>query len=356
MEHDRPQSPASDVTRPVKSAARPEFANPAGWPEELVPVFQHALTCEFATVTSRATPVTQPLTPYLGADGRTLDVSTGLTYPAKAERVRRNPQVCMLFSDPLGSGVRQAPIILVYGHAAVHDHDLQANTDRYIQLSRQKLPGLYGQLPWFIVRTQQWYWSRIWMLVTPHTILWWPRGHTSNPPRTWHAPPSTQSPVSDPAPPGRQPPPWQPATTDWRPRAAFALRHLGVPVVTVMDGAGFPVPVRTCAVELAPSGFRLTLPGFLPTPAQGAACLTFHAHDARFSREENATFIGAVISEGEHAHFTVERALGDLSASGSLPRRVWAVINSRRRLLPRLQEEAARRGQPIPRVRLSFER
>lgn len=351
MGSDRLPDHVGDATSAAAPATHAEFANPAGWPTEVLPVFQHAITCEFASVTRRATPITLPLTPYVGADGRTLDVSTGLTYPAKAERVRRNPRVCLLFSDPIGSGLKDPPVVLVYGLAAVRDHDLQTNADRYVWLSRQKLPGLYGQLPWFVVRTQRWYWCRIWILTTPLTILWWPGGRTSEAPLRWQAPPSTVPLTSDAAPPGHQPPSWQPAPTEWRPRAAFAARDLGIPVLTVMDGAGFPVPIRARAVEPIPAGFRLTMPGFLPAPVQGAASLTFHDHDARFTREENATFVGDVVCDGAEARFTVERALGDLSASGSLPRRVWSVFNSRRRLLPRLRAEAARRGQPIPHIR-----
>jgi hypothetical protein len=332
---------------------RDQFANPAGWPEDVVPLFEHAITCEFATVTRAGTPVTLPLTPYVGADGRTLDVSTGLTYPAKAERVRRNPNVCMLFSNPLGSGLVNAPVALVYGLGAVRDGDLQANADRYIQLSRRKLPGLYSQLPWFILKRQRWYWSRIWLLTTPRTILWWPGGRTDEAPLRWEAPQPAVPLASDPAPAGHQPPPWQPARADWRPRAAYAARHLGVPVLTVTDGEGFAVPVRARAAERTADGFRLVLPTWLPAPVRGPACLTFHDHDARFAREENATFAGSVApSDDGRASFTVERALGDLSAPGSLPRRVWAVFSTRRRLLPRLAAEAERRGQPIPLIRL----
>ena len=105
-------------------------ANSAGWPAEVLPVFQRFITCEYATLTRAGAPVTLPLTPYLGEDGRTLDVSTGITYPAKAERVRRNPRVCMLFSDPAGSRVKAPPVVLVYGLAAVDDHDLQAVVGR----------------------------------------------------------------------------------------------------------------------------------------------------------------------------------------------------------------------------------
>src|ERR671932_2116676 len=84
-------------------------ANPAGWPEELLPLFERAITVEYASLTRANTPVTYPVTPYVGEDGRTLDVSTGLTYPAKAERARRNPKVALLFADPVGAGLADPP-------------------------------------------------------------------------------------------------------------------------------------------------------------------------------------------------------------------------------------------------------
>jgi hypothetical protein len=326
--------------------------NPAGWPADVLPVFQRFITCEYATLTRAGAPVTLPLTPYLGEDGRTLDVSTGLTYPAKAERVRRNPRVSLLFSDPTGARLKKPPVVLVYGLASVDDHDLQANTDRYIQLSARKLPGLYHQLPWFIVSQQSWYWARIWIHTTPVRILWWPEGHVDEPPLRWDAPYGVKPRPSDPAPPGSPPPPWQPSQTDWHDRAAYALRQLGMPVLTVVDNDGFPVPFRASRLAPIEQGFELELPRGRPSPVAGPACLTFHRHDRRFAMEENATFVGSVTASGfGTAHFAVQRALGDLSLPGSWPRRVWSLLTLRSHLEPRLQAELARRGQPMPEIR-----
>jgi len=64
------------------------LGNPAGWPDEVLPVLDRFLACAYATVSSKGSPVTYPVTPYVGQSGRTLDVSCGLTGPAKAERAR----------------------------------------------------------------------------------------------------------------------------------------------------------------------------------------------------------------------------------------------------------------------------
>ena len=94
-----------------------ERTNPAGWPEAALGRFQRAITVEYTSLTRAGLPIMIPLTPFLGEDQLSVDVSTGLTYPAKAERARRNPKVCLLFSDPVGSGLSNPPIVLVQGLA-----------------------------------------------------------------------------------------------------------------------------------------------------------------------------------------------------------------------------------------------
>ena len=94
-----------------------ERTNPAGWPEAALGRFQRAITVEYTSLTRAGLPIMIPLTPFLGEDQLSVDVSTGLTYPANAERARRNPKVCLLFSDPVGSGLSNPPIVLVQGLA-----------------------------------------------------------------------------------------------------------------------------------------------------------------------------------------------------------------------------------------------
>jgi hypothetical protein len=208
---------------------------------QLDPVFALPLACEYASLTRDNRPVTWPVTPYVGANG-TLDISTGLSYPDKAERARRNPRVALSFSDPTGTSLAEPPTVLVQGRATVRDVDLQSNTDRYVEQSLARTDGMNG-MPWFLVSRLGWYFARIWVEVTPERVLWWPRGDLSAAPNEWRAPGPVLTPPSDPAPhgarlPGRCTPP-----SDWRPFAERAER-LGNPVVTmVLDGA--PLPVRT---------------------------------------------------------------------------------------------------------------
>lgn len=325
--------------------------NPAGWPEETLPLFARAITVEFASLTRQGAPITFPLTPYIGDDERRLDVSTGLTYPAKAERARRNPQVGMLYSDRVGTGLADAPTALVLGLASVRDANLQANTDRYLRLSLAKSPDAYAGVPRFAFRWLGWYFARIWIEVTPVRILWWPGGDLRQAPREWLAPEGTVAPPSDPAPAGKQPAPWRDAPADWRPLAADAAARLGDPILTTVSGDGFPYPMRVARSTITPDGFRLEMPAGLPdgfVARSGPACLTFHTHPEVFTGQENHAFVGEVSSDGGALEFRVERALGDWSMVGSRMTAGVSFAAKARTLAPRVREEAARRGQPVP--------
>ncbi|HEY8598405.1 MAG TPA: pyridoxamine 5'-phosphate oxidase family protein [Thermomicrobiales bacterium] len=338
---------------PIGTAAPLERAG--NWPEEVLPILERALVCEFATLTKRGAPLTYPVTPYMGADGHTIDTSTGLSYPAKAERARRDPRVALLFSDPAGSGRPNPPVVLIQGLATVRDADLQANTDRYLALSMVKVPSAYRGTPWFLMRRQGWYLARIWIAVTPLRITWWPDGHLDRAPRRWAAPEGTLAPPSDPPPTGRPLPPWQEAAADWHPRAAEALARLHEPVLTVIGTDGFPLPLRTEGATPTPDGFRLALPTGLPAPINdGPACLTFHTlhtQGGEFASQEHAVFAGEVAVGAGEASFRVERSVGDWSLGRSTLQKTRSFLSGARRLRPRAQIEAARRGQAIPIVR-----
>src|SRR3954447_15241178 len=129
----------------------------SAWPARLTSFLEASVTTEYASLTRDGRPITVPLTPYPGAT--TLDVSTGLTYPAKAERARRDPRVALLFADPVGTGLDEPPVVLVQGLATVRDGDLQAGTDRYVRQSMVKLPGAYEGTPWFMLRRSGWYFT-----------------------------------------------------------------------------------------------------------------------------------------------------------------------------------------------------
>jgi hypothetical protein len=290
-----------------------------------------------------------PTTPYVGASG-TLDVSTGLTYPAKAERARRNPKVALLFADTVGTGVGDGPVVLVQGHAAVRDADLQANTDRYVRESVRKLPAAVEGQPKALLRRMVFYYARIWVEVTPVRIRWWSDRSLSGEPRAWQADADQTFPQSDPAPPGRQPPPWLDPPPHWREVAAQALHVLPFADLTVVDHDGFPVCLPVTAFGLDGDSVQLKIGTGAPGLPDGPACLTLHGHDERFTMQENHALIGTLTRGEDGLWLRVERALADWSITGNRLQRAAGFLRKGRRLAPRLKAEAARRGQPVPTV------
>ena len=160
-----------------------------------------------------------------GLRGERLDISTGLTYPAKADRARGDPKVCLLFADPIGAGMSGPPVVLVQGLAAVRDADLQGNLDRYVKLAEAKYPETTKGIPKVVLARMAYYYARIWVEVTPLRVRWWPDRRLSAPPSEWVAPAATPRPASDPPPTGPPPPAWRPPPTDWRPLVRSVLER-----------------------------------------------------------------------------------------------------------------------------------
>ena len=342
-------------TEMMESSTPTRFANAPGWPDAVLPVLARAVTVEYTSLTRAGQPITVPVTPYLKPEGRTLDVSTGLTYPAKAERARRNPQVSLLFADPVGSGLRDPPVVLVQGLATVRDADLQANTDRYVRETLSNVPEAFKGQPKFLLRRLNWYFARIWIEVTPIRIQWWGSKALEPPLGEWVAPAETSAPPSDPAPVGRQPPPWLEAPADWRPAARDAVARLDQHDLSWVGPDGFPLSLPVVAVAADAEGFRFRLGGHPLAAPVGPACLTFHTHPDTFTGQENHSFVGEV-SGGAEGIFRVNRLLADVSLVGNKLTMTLGFLAKGRRLSPRLRTEAARRSQPIPTVRLPGDR
>jgi hypothetical protein len=315
-------------------------------PAEVRQVFERSFVCEYTSLTRAGRPVTWPVTPYVGKDG-TLDVTTGLSYPDKAERARRDPRVALLYSDPVGSGLDRPPVVLVQGRAAVRDADLQANTDRYVREALTKAGNGLADAPLFLLRGLTWYFARIYVEVAPERVTWWPAGDLSAAPRTWTCPSGTSFPRSDLAPSGPRLPSRSAPPVDWRPYAVRAM-GLGAPVVSMVAG-GLPVTVRARSVVRTGSGFEVLLPaGVTGTP--GPVCLTFHRSSGT-GGQENVVLLGSTTGSGDLLEVEVERALTDWSLAGGPVGRTWSFLRHAKELRKRVRAEAARRDQPVPVVR-----
>ena len=303
------------------------------------------ITTEYASLTRAGEPITWPLTPYGGAG--TIDVSTGLTYPLKAERARRDPRVALSFSNPMGSGLDDPPVIVVQGLATVRDADLRANSARYLREWAEKLPAAYAKTPDFVLAQMAWYWTRIWVEVTPRRILLWPEGRLDREPLRWEAPADLVAPPSDPAPTGRSSGSWAPGEVDWRRRAAGAVERFGPPVLTTVDAEGWPLPLRTVSATATEDGFEVQAPAGVDIEP-GPAFLTFHRHVATMESQENLGLAGVASVGNGVVHVTVDRALNDFPVPRNPLRRGVQMMGAGRRLRPRLAYEAERRGQRVP--------
>lgn len=302
-------------------------------PDHVVALLRSGSIAQYATVSSAGAPIDTPVLYFPGDSPGSINLTTGLSYPAKAERARRNPKVGLLLE-----GGADEPVISIAGMAAVRDGDLQDNVNRYLAEACYTLPHNPG---WTLARQAVWYWTRIIVEISPVRILWWDRpaemGWT---PHCWEAPAGSRFPQSDPAPPGKTSSPAQWEERPWRELAAQALGRNAAGHLSVLDAEGFPRPIKALSIAATDTGFALTLPGGLPWKLAGKACLTFAGIE---------TFLGDIASSMRGAtHFTVARTLPVFPMTLDM-RELWEPTpDTRRQLMRRLEEELRRRGQPMP--------
>lgn len=301
-------------------------------PEHVFRMIESGVVAEFATMTGKSVPIDTPTYCFPSDDMATIDVATGVPQPAKAERARRNPKVGLLIE-----GRPEEPVVVVRARAAVRDSDIQSNAIRYLAETGYK--GISHGITWDQARLAITYWSRIIIENAPETIYWWDdHAALDGPPGVWRAPADTVWPQSDPAPEAAMTSsiwtarPWQDVAADAVATGTFG--HL-----SVVDGDGFPLPMRARALQLVDEGFRLDMPRGMPWALAGAASLTF----AGFR-----TFVGQAEPGDGDVLFRVERALpqhpSTLDTKQVLQPKEETVAKTR----ARLEAEMARRGQPLP--------
>ena len=305
-----------------------------GLPEPIYRAICSAIFTEFATMTAKGVPIDTPTYGFVGMDGRSIDLTTGLAYPAKAERARRNAKVGLLLEGPA-----DAPVVSIAAHATVRDSDFQANAERYIAEIAAYLEAQSYGLPWSAIREVLWYWTRIIVECRPVRILWWPNAAAMDrPPEIWRAPGDTVYPPSDPAPAAEPSKPAAWGARDWRELAQQRLDMGLAAHLTLADDEGFPLPIRTRSATLTDEGFVLDVPSGAPWTA-GPASLCFMGM---------ATFVGEARRQGDLTAFVVERALPVLPTVED-PKEVFQPTpQTREAMLTRMGQELMRRGKPIP--------
>jgi hypothetical protein len=311
-----------------------------GLPEEVADVLTSSLYTEFGSMTKKGMPLNTPLFAFVGPGGDTIDVATGLAYPSKAERVRRNPKVGLLLE---GNGEPGQPVVSIAGFGAVRDADIQANVERYLAETAARMAVTSGGVPWSEARKAVWYWARIIVQTTPWRVAWWPsKDDTDAAPMRWEAPHDAMFPPSDPAPAGRPTAAarWQ-EPADWRLRATEVLEKNVAGHLTLTDEAGFPLPFRLRAVAMVDDGFIMDVPKGAPWAPAGNGSLCFAGR---------ATFIGRVESTTDGTHMIVTRRLPDLPLMAD-PAEIWSPLPATKAaLLERLGQELSRRSLPLPDV------
>jgi hypothetical protein len=269
----------------------------ASLPNEVQQVFDRFITTEYTTIDAKGQPITWPVTPYYRPGEVTIDVTTGLGYPKKAADAEKNPKVALLFSDPTGSGVEDAPMVLVQGTARVDDDDLEANRERYTREAVEKLPATKEMLPPKpLQRAFSWYFTRIYVHVLPERVWVWRGGAASEPElldanmeevRTGHDA-EPEGPVAGP----RQ---GEPA---WDERIDELGSRYSTAVVSIVGPDGFPFSVRV-PVSVDRDAKRIRL-GEEPAGAPlqpGLACVAVHEHDPEFRWQHNFHVRGDLVEE-----------------------------------------------------------
>lgn len=307
-----------------------------GLPGHVLDLMRSSSIAGFATISAAGMPIDTPVLYFPGEGLRSLDLATGLSYPAKAERARKNPKVGMLLE-----GGPQEPVISIAGMASVRDADLQANVHRYVAAACHALPH---NPEWSLARQAVWYWTRIIIEVTPARISWWnSRAEMEFPPQNWQASDDTTYPMSDPAPPGRTSAPAQWEETSWQELAARAVARNAGGHLSLIDAEGFPRPIRANAITATETGFAVELPRGIPWAIAGKACLTFGGLE---------TFLGEASGSSGSALLHVERALPLFPMTNDVTQLWEPSPDTREQLMRRLLQETQRRGQPIPTIPL----
>jgi hypothetical protein len=113
-------------------------------------------------------------------------VTTSVAFPQKAHNAKRDPNVSLLYSYPMGSGLPQpTPVVLVQGLATVED-DLAANARVFADMAERfsEMQKSFAEV-WnsrFWRWWHKYYLIRIFLRIQPTRILSWQDGDQSKAP------------------------------------------------------------------------------------------------------------------------------------------------------------------------------
>lgn len=156
----------------------------AAIPEDVRAVMGSFLTAEFTTMSRSGHPITWPVLPSLEPESFRLAIASSIGLPQKALNIRRDPRVCLLYSDPTGSGLDDPPTVRVQGVAEAEDRVLTSiadvndhaiaeafRRDAIDLLRRQPAVGIYASNGLF-KKLMDWYFLRLLIVVKPTRVDW----------------------------------------------------------------------------------------------------------------------------------------------------------------------------------------
>ena len=268
----------------------------ASLPQDVQQVFDRFITTEYTTVDRRGQPITWPVTPYYTPGAATIDVTTGLGYPKKADDAAANPKVALLFSEPKGCGLDQAPMVLVQGTAHVDDADLDANRERYARESAEKLPATKDMMPPApLQRMFGWYFTRIYVKVRPERVWVWRGGADAEPElldahleevRSGHV----EEPAAERVGPRASEPAWD--------ERLDRLADFPTAVVSLVGPDGFPFSARVpIAIDRDTRRIRLGQTATGAPMQPGLACVAVHDHAPDFTWQRNFHVRGDLVED-----------------------------------------------------------
>jgi hypothetical protein len=289
-------------------------------PQEVREAFERFIACEFTTVDASKQPITWPVTPYYTQGAPTIEVTTGLGYPKKADDARAHPSVALLFSDPTGSGIDSGIKVLVQGTATIDDEDLRTNADRYVHELGEKLPATRKMQPPKPLRPLlNFYYARIYIGVRPERIFVWPDGDLATEPILHDAHlEEVRSGHSEEAPEEHGRPTGGPAA--WDRRLDFLAEH-ETGVLSWLGPDGFPISVRVPHTA-DPSRHEIRIeaePATLPV-LEGRACLTVHRHAPDFTWQRNMQVRGELVRSADGLRLVPHRVVGGFEIPKGLGR------------------------------------
>jgi len=316
----------------------------ASLPQDVQAVFARFITTELTTIDSVGQPITWPVTPYYSPGGPCIDVTTGLGYPKKANDARQNPLVALLFSEPAGSGLGDAPIVLVQGSADVDDRDLDANYRRYVRESAEKLPHAAKlQPPDPLKRFLSFYYTRIYIHVRPERIYVWHHGDIASEPELFdtHMEEVRSGHSEEPArfhaaPAG--------GASSWDERILELGTRYPTAALSIVSPDGFPFAIRVpVSVDGARRWIRIdAAPDAIPLQP-GRACLTAHTHSDEFTWTENFQVRGDLVLTDDGWALIPHRLVGGFEIPPSRIQMLRQNAGKARRYRRTAKRELARR-------------